>query len=223
MDARLIFPKFSDLEELYNIEYGKTQKMAYKLNEQVLHPQSIEKTNVKLADAAFHESTINALTYYAAHGYENFKNSAIFIKRIRNWFSQVNVKSADYGRRSLDESDVSYIAEFCSGLETWRADSDSLKDLTWKTFETAIRTCQAIIAIVMYLFDRYPELDFILLDNIVSDYLEGRFGRWRQLCGANYYNSVTQFLQAEKTIRLHSLVAIGYDMSQIKSILKLLR
>ena len=52
--------------------------MAYKLNEQVLHPQSTEKTNVKLADAAFHESTINALTYYAAHGYENFKDSAIF-------------------------------------------------------------------------------------------------------------------------------------------------
>ena len=196
--------------------------MAYKLNEQVFHPQSIEKTNVKLADAAFHESTINALTYYAAHGYENFKNSAKFIKRIRNWFNEVNVKSADYGRRSLNErrnpirrdtveSDVSYIAEFCSCLETCRADSDPLKDLTWQTFETAIRTCQAIIAIVMYLFDRYPELDFILLGNIVSDYLEGRFGRWRQLCGANYYNSVTQFLQAEKNIRLRSLVAIGYE------------
>ena len=225
----VIFPKFSNLEELYNIEYGKAQKMAYKLNEQVLHPQSIEKTNVKLADAAFHESTINALTYYAAHGYENFKDSAIFVKRIRNWFNQVNVKSADYGRRSLDErrnpirrdtveSDVSYIAEFCSWLETWRADSDPLKGLIWQTFETAIHTCQATIALVMYLFDRYPELDFILLGNIVRDYLEGRFGWWRQLCGANYYNSVTQFLQAEKTICLRSLVAIGYDMSQIKSI-----
>ena len=141
--------------------------MAYKLNEQVLHPQSIKKTNVKLDDAAFHESTINALTYYAAHGYENFKDSTIFLKRIRNWFNQVNVKSADYGRRSLDErrnpirrdtveSDVLYIAEFCSWLETWRADSDPLKGLTWQTFETSIRTCQAIIALVMYLFDRYP-------------------------------------------------------------------
>ena len=141
----------------------------------------------------------------------------------------MNVKSADYGRRSLDErsnpirrdtveSDVSYIAEFWSWLETWRADSDPLKGLTWQTFETAIRTCQAIIALVMYLFDRYPELDFILLGNIVSDYLEGRFGWWRQLCGANYYNSVTQFLQSEKTIRLRSLDAIGYDMSQIKTI-----
>ena len=60
------------------------------------------------------------------------------------------------------------------------------------------------------------KVDFILLDNIVSDYLEGRFGWLRQL--RNYYNSVTRFLQAEKTIRLRSLVAIGYDISQIKSI-----
>ena len=96
----VIFPNFSDLEELYNIEYGKAQKMAYKLNEQVLHLQSIEKTNVKLADAAFHESTINVLTYYAAHGYGNFKDSAIFIKRIRNWFNQVNVKSAEWQTKS---------------------------------------------------------------------------------------------------------------------------
>ena len=30
----------------------------------------------------------------------------------------------------------------------------------------------------------------------------------------NYYNSVTQFLQAEKTIRLRSLVSIGYNMKE---------
>ena len=30
-------------------------KMAHKLTDKVLHPHSIEKTNVGLADAAFHE------------------------------------------------------------------------------------------------------------------------------------------------------------------------
>ena len=48
--------------------------------------------------------------------------------------------------------------------------------------------------------------------------MEGRFGWWRQLCGGNYYNSVTQFLQAEKTIRLRSLVSTGYDMKEIHQI-----
>ena len=43
-------PKISHLKELYDIESGKSQKMAYKLTEKVLHPQSIEKTSVKLAE-----------------------------------------------------------------------------------------------------------------------------------------------------------------------------
>ena len=38
------------------------------------------------------------------------------------------------------------------------------------------------------------------------------------MCGRNYYNAVVQFLQAEKTIRLRSLVKMGYDMNEIRSI-----
>ena len=115
-------------------------------------------------------------------------------------------------RRDSVESDLSYISEFGSWLETWQADSQPTKGLSSQTFQCAIRTCKAIIVLVRDLFDQYPELDFILLGNICSDYLEGRFGWYRQLCGGNYYNSVIQFLQAEKTIRLRSLIDMGYDM-----------
>ena len=62
------------------------------------------------------------------------------------------------------------------------------------------------------------KLDCILLGSIQSDYLECRFGWYRQLCGANYFNSVLQFLQAEKKIRLRSLVKLGFNMSSIKDI-----
>ena len=41
------------------------------------------------------------------------------------------------------------------------------------------------------------------------------------MCGGNYYNSVTQFLQAEKTIRLRSLISMGYDIQQIKKVFQL--
>ena len=71
--------------------------MAYKLNEKVLHPQAIEKTSVKLADAAFHESTIVTLKYYALNGYPQFMDTAIFVQKIRNWFNNINVKSMTYG------------------------------------------------------------------------------------------------------------------------------
>ena len=92
--------------------------------------------------------------------------------------------------------------------------------MSQQTFEAAIRTWKAMIELVKYLFARYPNLEFILLGNISSDYLEEWFGWYRQLCRAKYYNSVYQFLQAEKTIRLRSLVKMGYDVAQITSTFK---
>ena len=225
MDGSKIFnPSFSQLKELHEIEKGKGTKMAYRITEKVLHPQSIEKTSVKLADSIFHESTINALLYYSEHGYDDFVETAHFLRYIRNWFNKINVKSTDYGIRSRDdnrnpirresvENDVVSISEFCSWCEAG-------KGLSQQTFKAAIRTCKAMIELVKYLFTRYPNLEFILLGNISSDYLEERFGWYRQLCGAKYYNSVYQFLQAEKSIRVHSLVKMGYDMNQITSTFK---
>ena len=185
---------------------------------------------MKLADAVFHESTMNALMYYSAKGYPQFEDSAIFIKIIRDWFNQMNVKGTDYGIRTRDEKrkpirretwhdDTSYLRMFRAWLEEWQMNFDPSKGLSVPTFKAAIRTTKGIVGLIEYLFERYPFLDFILLGNIQSDYLESRFGWWRQLnCGGNYYNSVIQFLQAEKTLRLRSLVSIGYNMSEIKSI-----
>ena len=112
---------------------------------------------------------------------------------------------------------MSYISDFAGWLKRWQS-LEQNQGLTKQTFECAIRSCECITALIPYLFELYPDLDFILLGNISSDFLEGRFGWWRQLCGGNYYNAVVQFLQAEKTIRLRSLVNMGYDMNEIKSI-----
>ena len=43
-------------------------------------------------------------------------------------------------------------------------------------------------------------LDYLLTGNIQLDPLEKRFGRYRQLSGANYFGSKKQFLDAEKSI-----------------------
>ena len=142
----------------------------------------MEKTNVKLADAVFHESTINALPYYADHGYEHFKDSAAYDKVIRDWFNTVNVKSTDYGtlkrdgrrhpiRRETVDEDLSYITRFVAWLESWK--SSGLPGLSQPTFQAAIRTCRATISLVQYLFDCFPNLDYILLGNISSEDLGG--------------------------------------------------
>ena len=71
--------------------------------------------------------------------------------------------------------------------------------------------------LVDYLLD-IKELDYVLLGFILSDYLEPRFGWYRQLCGANYFNSVLQLLQAEKSIRIRSLLDMNFNIDSIKEI-----
>ena len=100
-------------------------------------------------------------------------------------------------------------------FQIWEA--SNTKGLSKQTFQAAKVTTLNIIHLVNYLLDA-KKLDYILLGSIQSDYLEGRFGWYRQLCGANYFNSVLQFLQAEKKIRLRSLVKLGFNMSSIKDI-----
>ena len=161
--------------------------MAHKLSEKVLHPQPIEKTSVKLAEAVFHESTINTLKFYALNGYPHFNDTAIFLQKIRNWFNNVNVKSIDYGRRKKDElrnpmrresvnEDLEFIEDFALWLQKWQTESPLCNGLSKETFHSCIRTCTAFASLVRYLFDRYPYFNYILLGNICSDYLEGRFG-----------------------------------------------
>ena len=52
---------FDHILSFYKMEFGNSPKFAYKLTDQVLSPNGIEKTSVKLADALFHPSTINGL------------------------------------------------------------------------------------------------------------------------------------------------------------------
>ena len=68
--------------------------------------------------------------------------------------------------------------------------------------------------LVDYIF-KNSDFDYVLTGNISSDFIEGRFGWYRQLCGANYYNSVLQMLQAEKRIRLRSLINMGFNLKNI--------
>ena len=56
-----------------------TVKYAYKLNDKVLNPCTLEKTSAQLADSLFPELTINALIHFSKHGYpEFFRHSQLF-------------------------------------------------------------------------------------------------------------------------------------------------
>ena len=69
-------PVFQHLIKLYQMEIGKHVKLAHKLNDYNLASTPIERCNVKLADSIFHESTINALTFYSDK-FPEFKSTAV--------------------------------------------------------------------------------------------------------------------------------------------------
>ena len=86
-----ITARFDDIVAVHNHECQKPLKIAHCLTDTVLQPKTIEKVNVKLALAVFHESTVNAL-------YFGFDDTASFIKLFLKFWS-INVSNSTIGRR----------------------------------------------------------------------------------------------------------------------------
>jgi len=69
-------------------------------------------------------------------------------------------------------------------------------------------TSATIVHLVKYVLTKL-EVNYILLAKIQTDNSEKRFGEYRQLCGANYNLSVLQVLEAEKKLRVSSLLSLS--------------
>lgn len=206
-------PSFKHIERLYTLEIGKPVKMAHKLMDKVLHPLSIEKTNVKLADAAFHESTINALEFYSKNGHPDFIDTALFLKIVRKMWNITNVKSPNAGQKKRDDSrrpicepadpNLVYLSDFAAWVKEWN--NYSKLSLTKQTTTAVYQTCTALGDLAKHMLHD-KKFDYVLLGKFQSDPIEQRFGWYRQLSGANYFVSVRQVLEAEKSIRVKSLI-----------------
>ena len=223
-------PDFGHIKKIYEMEYGKSVKYAYKLNDKCLASQPIERCNVNLANAIFHESTINALEVYSSQ-YPDFQHTANFLKTIRKWWNIVNTNDVNLGKRKRDSSrdsislenftNAHFLSDFADWLENWQtASKGSPFGLTADTFFTAIHTSRTLPLLADYLL-RVKNYKYVLLRNTQSDPLEGRFGEQRQRNGGNYYAGVRQFIEAEKTIRLKSLIKFSnLSMLEIKEVFK---
>ncbi len=219
---------FLHLEQLYNLELGKPIKMAYKLSDKVLHPTNIEKTNVLLADSLFHESTIAGLRFYAEE-FPDWKYTADFLQVVRNWWNILNVKSAFIGTRKRnkfmkpvskeDKNNLATLELFGKWLKKWRENarlSGGKMCLTEETFLATIQTTFSTVEVAVSLLEK-EEYSYVLLGHLQSDPIEKRFGWYRQLAGANYFVSLRQILEAEKSIRLKSLVKYSrLTMAEVK-------
>ena len=154
-------PDFGHLKKIYEMEYGKSVKYAYKLSDKNLASQPIERCNVNLANSIFHESTINALDIYSLQ-YPDFQHTANFLKTIREWWDIVNTNDDNLGKRkrqssrdaiSLENFDnATFLVDFADWLENWKtASKGSLFGLTVDTFFTAIHTSRTLPFLADYL------------------------------------------------------------------------
>jgi len=211
--------KFEHLEELFNLELGQPIKIAFKLSDKVLHSTSIERTNVQLANSVFHDSTIQGLNFYADQpsGKQEWKDTALFLQTVRNWWNIVNVKTAQHGWKkrnsflkpiSLNNRDnLNYLQKFHGWLQSWKdlVKNDSKKGLSKETFLAMEQTNLALKELAEYLLNE-GGFSFVMLGYCQSDPIERRFGWYRHLAGSVYFLSVRQVLEAEKCIRLRSLL-----------------
>ena len=92
--------------------------------------------------------------------------------------------------------------KFATSLNEWMLSGK--RGLSKQTLSSCIQTLQSFPLLIQHLLET-KGLDYILSGNIQSDPLETRFGRYRQL-SANYFGSEKQLLDAEKSIRVKSLI-----------------
>lgn len=122
--------KASDLEKVHALEQGAEVKMAYRLTDRVLHPNSVERVNVQLAASVSHETTVAALQFYGQQAqHQGFNQTAEFLQMIRTWFNIINVKSpwAHVKRNdstlkpisSDDQQGIACIEKFGKMMSTW--------------------------------------------------------------------------------------------------------
>lgn len=193
---------FDAVRELYSAEKFSLLKVGYKLNAKAVNPTSMERQNVKLALDVINPFVSNALeTRGAALKLVQAQSTADFINIIVTWWKVVNVKSPFKGHRlkdamqepvqSIDGHQLTFLNGIVEWLNTWKSIDLSSGTMTRET-HTALRlTCYSLVELSRYCLE---ELKFkcVLLGKFQTYALEDRFGRYRQLAGAQYHVPVRQ-------------------------------
>lgn len=112
---------------------------------------------------------------------------------------------------------IRFLKDASSYFQTWR--TSKLLGLTSQTFTAFIQTTSALSELSEHILEK-PETPFryVMLGKCQSDPIEGRFGRYRQLCGANFYVSVRQMLESEQKIRILNLMQQHVDLRELRRI-----
>ena len=202
---------FSHIEQLFAKEESKPLKIAHKITKTSLAPSNIQKTCTKHALSVFNESTVAALRFYAR---PHWNETADFIDFVVKLWKILNVRTThkgvhhrddyEYPVRHGDDWKLQVLSDAAKFFDSWHNQQSNLK-LAHQTSMACQQTFKGIVGLTQHLLEE-KGFQYVLLGFFNSDPLEGRFGWWRQLSGANFYISVRQVLENEKKVRSLSLL-----------------
>ena len=135
---------------------------------------------------------------------------------VRKMWNITNVKTVYAGHAKRDDTrqpvaDVTddkleYLLHFASWVKDWS--SKNVLSLSSQTSTAVHQTYTALVGLTRHMLI-HNQFSYVLLGQFQSDAIEKRFGWYRQLSGANYFVSVRQVLEAEKSIRIKSLIKLS--------------
>lgn len=204
--------------QLHLKEQGQLIKSAPALTTKSLNPSNMERQNVKLALKIFSPSTAAALRACGPKlQLEHVAGTAEFLELITKWWSIVNVKTCNKGIRLRDElqspiasvtsPQVHFLVNIVEWLDLWQSLRFDTGVLTRETHSALRLTTDTLVKVTKYCLNEL-HFDYVLLGKFQTDSLEERFGKYRQLSGAQYHISIRQVYESERKLRLQNVLEL---------------
>lgn len=150
----------------------------------------------------------------------------MFLEICLTWWKIVNVKHPSKGIHlrdvyhepitSTNHASYLFLVKFLEWLNAWnevkssRTNKDSRTrpgKLTTDTHTALSHTTKAHLKLIEHLLQK-DSVKYVLLGSFQTDKLESRFGKYRQLSGANFHVSVQQILESERKLKFLSLIRL---------------
>lgn len=210
-EISLLSAEFKHLRTLQAEQEGDLIKSAFRLTRKAVYPGPFERQNVNFVDAVFHRSTIAALEEKP-----DIEDTVVMLKLGRKWWDMMsnlsrfkaerlkneNCRPFERASYAQDERLTNFLPTFVKWLEVWRdcKEADG-KRFSNETLDALHNSALVTIALVNYVFENIPDVEYILTGKFSTDKLEGIFGKLRQLSGSMYRITTVQANESLKKIR----------------------
>nr|XP_054926027.1 uncharacterized protein LOC129384531 [Dermacentor andersoni] len=212
-EPKVLTASFKVLCQLHEAEKHELLKLAPTFTLKALNPSNMERQNVKLALKIFNSSTVAV----SVATFQHAKETSQYVDTILTWWNIINVKTSRKGQRLRDQLQGPIVSSSCPQLDflerivQWLDHWGSLKHdngrLIRETHTAFSHTTHALHELAIYCLEEL-HFEYVFLGKFQTDSLEDRFGKYRQLSGANYHVSIRQIYESENKLRLQKVLGL---------------